>query len=315
MSVDTKTPHAPSAAAVDKQPPVRPTRSRTTRSRGGATASSFSSRAVVNTILVIMAFYTLMPLTWLIFASTKNNGDLFAHPGFELGDFNLFSNLRALFSYNDGIFATWLGNSMLYSVVGAAASAFISLLAGYAFDKYNFPLKNKMYGVVLLGILVPSTVVSLPMYLMASKVGLVNTYWAVLIPGLVNPFGVYLARVFSEGYVPGETLEAARMDGASEIRLFRSVSLPMMAPAFMTIFLFSFTGSWNNFFLPLVMLNDSSKYPVTLGIYNWNQTVSQYPEFYQLVITGSLISVIPLAIAFLGLQRYWRSGLTAGAVK
>ncbi|MEV0094140.1 carbohydrate ABC transporter permease [Streptomyces sp. NPDC050738] len=262
-----------------------------------------------------MAFYTLMPLTWLLFAATKDNSDLFAHPGFELGDFNLFSNLSRLFSYDDGIFATWLGNSMLYSVVGAAASAFISLLAGYAFDKYSFPLKNKMYAVVLLGILVPSTVVSLPMYLMASKVGLVNTYWAVLIPGLVNPFGVYLARVFSEGYVPGETLEAARMDGASEIRLFRSVSLPMMAPAFMTIFLFSFTGSWNNFFLPLVMLNDSSKYPVTLGIYNWNQTVSQYPEFYQLVITGSLISVIPLAIAFLGLQRYWRSGLTAGAVK
>ncbi|MEV4685353.1 carbohydrate ABC transporter permease [Streptomyces kurssanovii] len=277
--------------------------------------STWASRTVVNTLLALVALYTLMPLSWLLVNATKNNGDLFGRPGFRLAEFNLFSNLADLFAYQDGIFGRWLANSMLYSVAGALASTLISLLAGYAFDKYAFRGKEKLYGLVLLGILVPHTVISLPMYLMASEIGLVNTYWSVLVPGLVNPFGVYLARVFAESYVPGETLEAARIDGAGELRTFRSVALPMLSPAFMTIFLFSFTGSWNNFFLPLVMLNDSALYPVGLGLFNWNATLAQEPQFYAFVITGSLLSIVPLAAAFVALQRYWRSGLTAGAVK
>jgi multiple sugar transport system permease protein len=280
-----------------------------------ASTSTWASRTVVNTLLALVALYTLMPLSWLLVNATKDNGDLFGQPGFRLAEFNLFSNLTDLFAYQDGIFGRWLANSMLYSVAGALASTLISLLAGYAFDKYAFRGKEKLYGLVLLGILVPHTVISLPMYLMASEIGLVNTYWAVLVPGLVNPFGVYLARVFAESYVPGETLEAARIDGAGELRTFRSVALPMLSPAFMTIFLFSFTGSWNNFFLPLVMLNDSALYPVGLGLFNWNATLAQEPQFYAFVITGSLLSIVPLAAAFVALQRYWRSGLTAGAVK
>ncbi|MFE5243932.1 carbohydrate ABC transporter permease [Streptomyces sp. NPDC056627] len=276
---------------------------------------SWSSKAVVTTLLGIVAVYTLMPLSWLLVNATKNNGDLFASPGFALGDFSLLTNLADLFSYQDGVFGRWLANSMLYSVVGALASTLISLLAGYAFDKYDWWGKEKLYGLVLLGILVPHTVISLPMYLMASEVGLVNSYWSVLIPGLVNPFGVYLARVFAESYVPGETLEAARLDGAGELRIFRSVALPMLSPAFVTVFLFSFTGSWNNFFLPLVMLNDSALYPVGLGLFNWNATLPQEPQLYSFVITGSLVSIVPLAVAFIALQRFWRSGLTAGAVK
>ncbi|CAM5667030.1 carbohydrate ABC transporter permease [Streptomyces atroolivaceus] len=274
-----------------------------------------SSKAAVNTLLAVVAVYTLMPLSWLLVNATKNNGDLFASPGFEPAEFNLLTNLTGLFTYQDGMFGRWLANSLLYSVVGALASTFVSLLAGYAFHTYDWWGKEKLYGLVLLGILVPHTVISLPMYLMASEVGLVNSYWSVLIPGLVNPFGVYLARVFSESYVPGETLEAARIDGASELRTFRSVALPMLSPAFVTVFLFSFTGSWNNFFLPLVMLNDSTLYPVGLGLFNWNATLPQEPQLYSFVITGSLVSVVPLAVAFVALQRYWRSGLTSGAVK
>ncbi|MEV6963381.1 carbohydrate ABC transporter permease [Streptomyces sp. NPDC051207] len=256
-----------------------------------------------------------MPLTWLLVNATKNNGDLFGRPGFALGDFSLFTNLADMFTYQGSVFGRWLANSLLYSVVGSVGSTLLALLAGYAFDKYPFPGKEKLYGLVLLGILVPHTVVSLPMYLMASDIGLANTYWSVLIPSLVNPFGVYLARVFSEGYVPAETLEAARLDGASELRIFRSVALPMLSPAFVTIFLFSFTASWNSFFLPLVMLNDSSLYPVGLGLFNWNAVLPQEPHYYAFVVTGSLVSVLPLAVAFLALQRHWRSGLTAGAVK
>ncbi|MFF9915565.1 carbohydrate ABC transporter permease [Streptomyces sp. NPDC013457] len=273
------------------------------------------SKGVVNGVLLIASFYMLMPVSWLLFAATKDHGDLFSSDGFAFADFNLFSNLAAVFTFNDGIYLRWLGNSVIYSVIGSAASTLLCVATGYAFDKYEFRGKEKLFGVVLGGLLVPATVIQLPMYLLASKVGLVNTYWALLLPALVNPFGVYLARVFSEGYVPNEVLEAARVDGAGELGTFTRIALPMLSPGFMTIFLFSFTGSWNNFFGALVMLNDDTLYPVNLGLFMWNSTTQLQPEFYSLVITGSLVAVVPLIIAFICLQRFWRSGLTAGAVK
>ncbi|MCY0926706.1 carbohydrate ABC transporter permease [Streptomyces sp. H27-H1] len=281
------------------------------RRRSGTAAS----KVAVNAVLLVAVLYTLMPLTWLLIAATKNHADLFGTPGFGFGEFHLFDNLRAVFTYDDGIFVRWLLNSLLYSVLGSLASSLISVAAGYCFDKYEFRGKGPLFGLILAGTLVPGVVITLPQYLLASEAGLVNTYWAILLPALVNPFGVYLARVFSEGYVPGEVLEAARIDGASEMRVFRSVALPMLMPGFMTLFLFSFTASWNNFFGPLVMLNDHHLYPAVLGIYNWNQLVVQNPELYSLAITGSLVAVVPLALAFIGLQRFWRSGLSAGAVK
>ncbi|WAZ25941.1 carbohydrate ABC transporter permease [Streptomyces cinnabarinus] len=285
----------------------------TTRRR--AAPSALLSKGIVNGLLIVAAFYTLMPVSWLLFAATKNHRDLFATSGFAFGDFNLFANLERVFTFNDGIYLRWFGNSILYSVVGSAVSTLLCVATGYAFDKYDFRGKEKLFALVLGGVLVPTTVIQLPMYLLATKAGVVNTYWALLLPALVNPFGVYLARVFSEGYVPGEVLEAARVDGAGELRTFARIGLPMLAPGFMTIFLFSFTASWNNFFGALVMLNDEQLYPVNLGLFMWNSVTQQQPEFYSLVITGSLVAVVPLIVAFVCLQRFWRSGLTAGAVK
>ncbi|MFF3209157.1 carbohydrate ABC transporter permease [Streptomyces sp. NPDC002886] len=319
MSTQTA-PSAPPEAAPGAEPapaPGAPTARRAARTTAARPRRSgaMASRAVVNAVLLVAVLYTLMPLTWLLIAATKNHADLFGTAGFAFGDFHFFDNLRAVFTYGDGIFGRWLLNSLLYSVVGSLASSLISVAAGYCFDKYEFRGKGALFGLVLTGTLVPSVIITLPQYLLASEVGIVNTYWSVLVPALVNPFGVYLARVFSEGYVPGEVLEAARIDGASELRVFRSISLPMLLPGFMTLFLFSFTGSWNNFFGPLVMLNDQHLYPAVLGIYSWNQFVLERPEFYSLVITGSLVAVVPLALAFVGLQRFWRSGLSAGALK
>ncbi|UUN26644.1 carbohydrate ABC transporter permease [Streptomyces sp. FIT100] len=310
MSTHTVTTQEPAAAEarVDAAAAVK---RRETRKRPVA----LLSKGVVNGVLLVAAFYMLMPVSWLLFAATKNHGDLFATGGFSFGEFNLFSNLADLFTFNDGIYLRWFGNSLIYSVVGSAASTLLCVATGYAFDKYDFLGKEKLFGIVLGGLLVPATVIQLPMYLLASKVGLVNTYWALLLPALVNPFGVYLARVFSEGYVPDEVLEAARVDGAGELNTFTRIALPMLSPGFMTIFLFSFTGSWNNFFGALVMLNDDKLYPVNLGLFMWNSTTQLQPEFYSLVITGSLVAVVPLIIAFICLQRFWRSGLTAGAVK
>ncbi|PWI14718.1 sugar ABC transporter permease [Streptomyces sp. Act143] len=305
------TPPTP-APAPRGAPDPRPTRATAGRR---ASASVLLSKGVVNGILLVAAFYTLMPVSWLLFAATKNHRDLFATSGFAFGDFNLLHNLERVVTFDDGIYLRWFGNSVLYSVVGSAVSTLLCVATGYAFDKYDFRGKEKLFGLVLGGVLVPTTVIQLPMYLLASKAGIVNTYWALLLPALVNPFGVYLARVFSEGYVPNEVLEAARVDGAGELRMFARISLPMLAPGFMTIFLFSFTASWNNFFGALVMLNDDSLYPVNLGLFMWNSVTQQQPEYYSLVITGSLVAVVPLIVAFVCLQRFWRSGLTAGAVK
>ncbi|MDQ0240248.1 carbohydrate ABC transporter permease [Arthrobacter bambusae] len=213
------------------------------------------------------------------------------------------------------MFLRWMANSMFYAAFGAVFGGLISVMAGYAFDKFQFRGKDSFFGIVLVGVLIPNTATVLPMYLLASVFGITNTIWAVLIPVLCNPFGVYLARVYSAAYVPAETLEAARVDGAGAIRSFFSLGLPMMLPGYVTIALFQFVGVWNNFMLPLVMLQDQQLLPVSVGISIWQGYAVPQPEFTPLVITGSLLSIVPLLLAFIMLQRFWKSGLTAGSVK
>ncbi|WP_189929847.1 carbohydrate ABC transporter permease [Streptomyces sulfonofaciens] len=272
-------------------------------------------RSTVNVVVAVSVLYTLLPVLWLVLAATKGSDALFSSDLLSFRDFALFSNVRALFATDGGLYGRWYVNSLLYAVLGAALGALISVACGYAFDKYRFRHKEKLFGLVLAAVMVPQTVLALPLYLMASGTGVVNTFWAVFVPVLFNPFGVYLGRIFSQGYVPDEVLEAARVDGAGELATYAKVSLRMLVPGVVTIFLFQLTGIWNNFFLPLVMLSDQHLYPVSLGLFTWNSQASVTPDYYPVVITGSLLAVLPLIVAFALLQRFWRSGLTAGAVK
>ncbi|MGW0792516.1 carbohydrate ABC transporter permease [Streptomyces sp. NPDC002911] len=272
-------------------------------------------RSVVNLVVFISVLYTLLPVLWLVLAATKDRDALFSSNILSLSDFSFVQNMKDLFAMDGGLYGRWYGNSLLYAVLGAALGALISIACGYAFDKYRFAHKEKLFGLVLAAVMVPQTVLALPLYLMASGTGLVNTFWAVFIPVLFNPFGVYLGRIFSQGYVPDEVLEAARMDGAGELAAYFRVALRMLGPGLVTVFLFQLTAIWNNFFLPMVMLSDHDLYPVSLGLYSWNSSSSVSPEYYPVVIMGSLLAVLPLILAFALLQRFWRSGLTAGAVK
>ncbi|MBZ4014735.1 carbohydrate ABC transporter permease [Streptomyces purpurogeneiscleroticus] len=272
-------------------------------------------RTAVNAVVGVCVLYTLLPVLWLVLAATKNRDALFSSELLSLGDFSFFANLGELFAMDGGLFGRWYGNSLLYAVLGAALGALISVACGYAFDKYAFRHKEKLFGVVLAAVMVPQTVLALPLYLMASGVGLVNTFWAVFVPVLFNPFGVYLGRIFSQGYVPDEVLEAARIDGAGELATYFRVALRMLGPGLVTVFLFQLTAIWNNFFLPMVMLSDQELYPLSLGLYTWNSSATVSPEYYPVVVMGSLLAVLPLILAFMLLQRFWRSGLTAGAVK
>ncbi|MFJ8929683.1 carbohydrate ABC transporter permease [Streptomyces sp. NPDC102364] len=272
-------------------------------------------RATVNVVVAISVLYTLLPVLWLVLASTKSRDALFSSSILSFSDFSLVQNLKDLFAMDGGLYSRWYGNSLLYAVLGAAIGALISVACGYAFDKYHFRHKEKLFGLVLAAVMVPQTVLALPLYLIASATGIVNTFWSVFIPVLFNPFGVYLGRIFAQGYVPNEVLEAARVDGASELATYFKVALRMLGPGLVTVFLFQLTTIWNNFFLPMVMLSNQDLYPVSLGLFQWNSQATVSPEYYPVVIMGSLLAVLPLVLAFVFLQRFWRSGLTAGAVK
>ena len=283
--------------------------------RGNPTVPALGSRALTLVFLVVVAGYCLLPVSWLLFASTKSTGDLYGTFGFWFAEFNLFENLRRLGAEDGGVFVRWMFNSVLYAGVGGLLSMLISALAGYALAKHRFAGRELIFGVILGGVLIPGAVLALPLFLLLSKLGLTNTYLGVLLPSLVSPFGVYLSRVYAEAAVPDELLEAARVDGSGEFRTFFTMVLPIMGPALVTVFLFQFVAIWNNFFLPLVVLSRTELFPVTLGLYAWQGQALGNPDIVSLVITGSLVASLPLVVLFFSLQGYWRAGATAGAVK
>ncbi|MET9480211.1 carbohydrate ABC transporter permease [Streptomyces sp. NBC_01317] len=266
-------------------------------------------------VMVLLTIYFLLPVYFLIVAATKPQGDLASTNGLAFSHFNLFSNLHTLFTRSDGIFLQWALNSVIYAVLGAAVGTLVSALCGYALAKFQFRGREFLFSVILGGVLVPTTALALPLFLLFSATGIVNTYWAVFLPSIVSPFGVYLARIFASAAVPQELLESARLDGAGEFRTFFSVASRLMAPSLVTIFLFQFVAIWNNFFLPMVMLQKESLFPVTLGLYTWNGQTARAPLLQQSVITGSLVSIVPVIIVFILLQRFWRTGLATGSLK
>jgi multiple sugar transport system permease protein len=273
-----------------------------------------ATRAGVLAVMLLFAAYTLVPVWWLVVTATKNKGYLFTTDGFWFSHFDLWTNIRDVFQQQNGIFARWVVNSVIYSIGGAAVSTVLSAMAGYALAKYAFRGRELTFNVILGAVLIPEIMFALPLYLMFSRIGMVNTYWAVFLPSVVSPFGVYLSRIYAGASVPDELLEAGRIDGASEARIFWQVVLPIMSPALLTIFLFRFFGIWNNYLLPLLMLNSDELQPVTVGLANWREQLNAGVP-YNITITGAFLSVIPLIAAVLVLQRFWRSGLTAGSVK
>lgn len=276
--------------------------------------------SVVLTVGMLVAVaYFLLPLVWIVVASTKSNSDLFSSFGLWFADeINLGDNLRDVFTFQRGIYLTWLRNTIVYAVVSAVGAASLATMAGYAFAKLHFPGGNLLFSVILGAIMIPMTALAIPTYLLFSRFGLTDSPWAVIVPSLVSPFGVYLMRVYADGAVPESLLEAARVDGAGELRIFLTVVLRLLAPGFVTVLLFQLVATWNNYFLPLIMLNSSEWFPLTVGLAQWQATSaagSGSQALFSMVITGSMVSIIPLIVAFLFLQRYWQSGLATGGVK
>ncbi|HWI29896.1 MAG TPA: carbohydrate ABC transporter permease [Microbacterium sp.] len=265
-------------------------------------------------ILLLGAFYCLLPVVWVLIASTKDASELFST--FTLApSTHLWDNIVALTEYRDGLYWRWMLNTALYAGVGAIVSTYISAISGYALAKFTFPGKGVVFKVLLMGVLVPGVILAIPQYLLLAQVELTNTYWSVLLPQLISPYGIYLARIYAAAAVPTDIIESARTEGAREMYIFHRIVMPMMAPGLVTIFLFQFVAVWNNFMLPYIMLGNDELFPITVGLSGLLNQGASLPAMYTLVITGALLSIVPLIILFLVMQRYWRVDLAAGAVK
>jgi multiple sugar transport system permease protein len=265
-------------------------------------------------VLVLGALYALLPVAWVLIAATKDNEQLFNTFTFA-PDGSLLANIRALSSYAGGVFWDWVLNTVIYAGGGALISVVLSAMAGYALAKFRFRGRSFIFNLLLAGILVPPVVLAVPQYLLFAKVHLVDSYWSVLLPSVISPYGIYLARIYAMAAVPDEALESARVDGGGEGRIFARIAVPMMVPGLVTIFLFQFVAIWNNFLLPFIMLSNENKFPLTVGLYTLLNRGSTAPALYSMVVTGALLSIVPLIVLFLTLQRYWRADIASGAVK
>ena len=274
---------------------------------------------ILSIVMWCATAYFVLPLVWLIFSITKDDSDLFSSFGLWFArTWSLLDNLGKTFNQNDGEFRIWLLNTAYYGLASAFGSALLATLAGYGLAKYKFWGDRAIYAIILGAVMIPGTALAIPTYLLFAKLGVTGTAWAVILPSIVSPFGVFLMRIYTIEAVDDGLIEAARIDGAGEFRIFWQVSLRLLAPAFATVFLFSLVATWNNYLLPLMMLQHSSQYPVTVGLSQWMAATNNAGGTridISTVITGSFISILPLIVMFLLLQRYWQSGLATGAVK
>ncbi|MFD5624680.1 MULTISPECIES: carbohydrate ABC transporter permease [unclassified Streptomyces] len=271
--------------------------------------------ALVPTLTLLLgALYCLLPVAWVVIAATKSGSELFSTFTFLPGT-GFTENVRDLNAYREGIYWKWMGNSALYAGLGALLSTAVSAVSGYALAMYRFRGRETIFGVLMAGVLMPPVILAIPQYLLLAKADLTDSYASVLLPLVLSPYGVYLARIYAAAAVPADVVEAGRMDGASEWRIFTRVALPMMVPGLVTVFLFQFVAVWNNFLLPYIMLSDDEKFPITLGLFTLLEQGSNTPALYTLVITGALLAIIPLVALFLVIQRFWSLDLLSGAVK
>ncbi|MCX4902853.1 carbohydrate ABC transporter permease [Streptomyces sp. NBC_00878] len=289
-------------------PPVTATRTERPRRRGIA--------VLPTAVLLLGSVYCLVPTLWILIASTKSRSELFSTatylPSFGSG---LVDNIADLSSYDSGVFWHWMFNSFLYAGVGGLAATAVSAATGYAIAKYRFRGRTLLFKTILAGVLLPQVVLAVPQYLLLARVGITDSYPAVILPQLFNPYGIYLCRIYAAASVPDSLLDAGRMDGASEWRMFSAIGLRLMAPGLITVFLLQFIVIWNNFLLPFVMVTSDDKFPLTVGLYSLLRHGANQASLYSLVITGTLLSVVPVIALFLSLQRYWRIDLVTGGLK
>jgi multiple sugar transport system permease protein len=293
------------------------------RRRPGLSPGQWLSRAFVVVLLTGFAAFFIVPIIWLVLAPTKSNGQLLQDGPFAFGSFEqLAANWNQLFTFGSGVFTVWLGNSTLYSFAALALTLLISIPAGYALALTEFTGRRVLLATTLIVMLIPNTALVLPIFLELSAVRLIGNPLAVILPFSFFPFGVYLTYIYFSTAVSRDLLNAARIDGAGELRVFTSVAMPLATPVIALVGFFSFVGNWNNYFLPFLVVG-GQKVPVQVGLANllsnvpaFNPTTSSsiVIELPTLAL-ATLLSVAPILLIFLFAQRFLVEGMTAGGTK
>lgn len=294
------------------------------RTDATASVARVAGRGLVTVLLLAFALFFVLPMVWLLLASTKSPADLIHGNPLSPGSIgSLVTNWQHLMSFQDGAVLTWMTNSVVYSALSVALTLLVGIPAGYAMALMRFAGRRLLLIVTLVVMLMPATALVLPIFLELSYLGLVNKMASVVLPMSFFPFGVYLTYIYFSTSVPGELLDAARLDGCSESATFFRVALPLAKPVVALVAFFSFVNNWNNFFLPYVMLPNSGNYPMQVGL---TQMLAATPTFNPVVganaevqppelVLATLVSIAPVLLVFLFSQRFLVAGLTAGATK
>jgi multiple sugar transport system permease protein len=291
-------------------------------SRTGITG--WSGRTILAAILAVFVLFFVIPIVWLLLATTKSAHGLVVGNPFLPGSVgDLRANWHQLFGFQDGAVTTWVGNSALYALGALVITLVASIPAGYAMALTEFRFRRLLLVLTLIVMLIPNTALVLPIFLELNVVGLIGNPLSVILPMSFFPFGVYLTYIYFSTSLPRDLLAAARIDGCGEFQVFRRIALPLATPIVALVAFFSFVQSWNNFFLPFVMLPASDGYPIQVGLtsllastpaFNPSSAGTQSVQLPTLAL-ATVISVLPVLVVFLFSQRFLVAGMTAGGTK
>lgn len=267
------------------------------------------SKIVLITLAIIIAIVTLTPALWMVSASFMSTGEASNFPPQLLPAKFTFEHYYTLFTRLH--LWRYLLNSVIISVTVTLISLFFNSMAGYAFAKYRFPGRDRLFRFLVAEMVIPAQVTTLPLFLMLNKVGLINTYLGVIVAGMATIYGIFLIRQFALS-IPDSFIEAARIDGSSDFRIYWSVILPLCKPILITLAIFTFMGTWNDFLWPLIVLTDDSMYTLPVALAN---LTGEHVQDTELMMAGAVITVLPVMIIFIALQKYYISGIMAAGLK
>ncbi|MDG4596086.1 MAG: carbohydrate ABC transporter permease [Candidatus Contendobacter sp.] len=259
--------------------------------------------------LAVGAVLALLPLWWMLAASLMPAGEANHYPPRLWPSMVTFEHYAALFTRLD--LGRYLFNSALLASAVTVIALFINSMAGYAFAKFRFRYRDRLFQGLLAAMVIPAQVAMLPLFLLLKQFGLINTYWGVIIPGMASIFGIFLIRQYLLA-IPDSLLDAARMDGAGEFRIYWSLILPLCRPILVTLAIFTFLGAWNDFMWPLIVLTDSSKHTLPVALAN---LLGEHVQDTELMMAGSVLTVLPVMLLFVVLQKYYIAGILLGGMK
>jgi len=264
---------------------------------------------LTNVILLSAVLLTAMPFLYMVSASFKPQYEIFTFPVQLLPETVFTDNYTKLFT--ETLFWRWFFNTLFVALARCSLSILLCLLAGFAFAKYEFPLKKFLFIFILASLTLPFEIILVPLYKMMVLLGWLNTYWVLIVPFAASAFGIFLARQYCLA-IPTELMEAARIDGSSELGIFFRIAFPNLKPAIAVMGIIFFNGAWNDFLWPLIVLNDRLMYVLNLALPSLR---GPYGDQYGLVLAGAVLATLPVILIFITMQRYFIEGLMAGALK